>query len=278
MDQVNLLAWTGRTEAATGSISRLDAHRIAAVLGAPSDQITVGTPMPALWHWCAFPPTVTAAELGADGHPHLGGFMPPVRLDRRMWAGGALRFHAPLCVGDQISRQSTIRSATEKEGRMVFVTVDHRICGPRGLAVEERQDIVYLPMPDRYDPPKKRAMPDQPTRQYRMDMTETLLFRYSAVTLNAHRIHYDLNYARTVEQYPGLVVHGPLQATLLMQEAVALRGSCPTEFHFRAVHPMFAGEPMDLVTVEEEDGSAQLSTGQSGHRGMDATAIWEATV
>lgn len=154
---------------------------------------------------------------------------------------------------------------------MVFVTVDHAIYGPSGLAIEERQDIVYLEIPDTYSPPKKKPLPTAPIEE--IDTTEALLFRYSAVTFNAHRIHYDLAYTKEVEKYPGLVVHGPLQATLLMRAAIRERGRTPKYFDFRGVHPMFAGAPCEIA-MEAEDAVLSLWTGQDGHQCMQATAIW----
>ncbi|MEO0939889.1 MAG: MaoC family dehydratase N-terminal domain-containing protein [Pseudomonadota bacterium] len=238
-----------------------------------------GDVLPPLVHWCAFPPAVHMSELQADGHPMVGGFLPPVPLRRRMWAGGTLKFGRAIRVGEPLERRSSIRSVTTKEGRsgpMVFVTVDHAIYGNHGLAVTEQQDIVYLEIPDSYTPPKKLPMPDTPLATRTVDPTETLLFRYSALTFNAHRIHYDQTYTREVEHYPGLVVHGPLQASLLMQHAIAVKGRAPDQFHFRGVHPLFAGTPMDVVAFEDAAGLT-LYTGAEGHQGMQAGAIWEGT-
>ncbi|MDP4992590.1 MAG: MaoC family dehydratase N-terminal domain-containing protein, partial [Marivita lacus] len=232
-------------------------------------------PLPPLWHWCAFPLSTPNDKLGKDGHPRETDLLPPVRLDRRMWAGGALKFYGPaLKIGDPLERRSSIRSVTEKDGSsgpMVFVTVDHAIYGPAGLAIEERQDIVYLEIPKTYTPPSKKPLPVQAVEQ--IDTTEALLFRYSAVTFNAHRIHYDLPYTREVEKYPGLVVHGPLQATLLMRAAIRERGRTPKYFDFRGVHPMFAGAPCEIAFAAE-DAVLSLWTGQDGHQCMQATAIW----
>ncbi|MFY0595491.1 MAG: MaoC family dehydratase N-terminal domain-containing protein [Cognatishimia sp.] len=237
-----------------------------------------GALLPPLWHWAAFPPLTPTDHLGEDGHPPTGGLLPPMAQKRRMWAGGSLRFHAPLLVGEKLKRKSTVLDIKIKEtgaGDMVLVTVEHRICGQAGLAIEERQDIVYLNMPTSFVPPKKRAMPDSPAFQASHATPATLLFRYSAVTYNAHRIHYDLPYAQEVEHYPALVVHGPLQATLLMQAATAHKDAVPSDFHYRGVHPMFGGTDLDIVAVEE-DGALNLFTGQDGHQGMQATAMWEA--
>ncbi|MDG1471242.1 MAG: MaoC family dehydratase N-terminal domain-containing protein [Ascidiaceihabitans sp.] len=282
MDQVNLSAWEGRTQTRTGSVSQAQAAQLHATLGnARTLAPTQGEPLPALWHWCAFPMSTPMSELSKDGHPGLGGFLPPVLLDRRMWAGGSLRFGAPLRVGERLEARSSIRSVTKKPGAsgpMVFVTVDHAIYGEKGLAISERQDIVYLEIPQEFSPPRKRDMPRDPVLNRTVDMPETLLFRYSALTFNAHRIHYDLPYAQEVENYPGLVVHGPLQATLLMQEAVKHRGRTPDHFDFRGVHPAFAGTPLQIAGTEEVAGGLSLVTGTDTHQCMQATAMWEETV
>jgi 3-methylfumaryl-CoA hydratase len=280
MDQINLLAWTGRMATEKGGLDARQSAMMHATLG----RVTTGTPMagdvlPPLWHWAAFPPMARIEELGPDGHPQPGGFLPPMPAARRMWAGGSVRFHAPLHVGEVLTRQSVIRDVSTKEGqngRMVFVTVDHRVSGVHGLALTERQDIVYLPMPTEYTPPTARPLPEEPVLCDSLDISEALLFRYSALTFNAHRIHYDLAYTQKVEHYPGLVVHGPLQATLLMQAAIRHKGRAPAEFHYRGVHPVFAG-PMEIAATEE-DGALTLCTGQDGHQGMQASAIWEETV
>jgi 3-methylfumaryl-CoA hydratase len=162
---------------------------------------------------------------------------------------------------------------------MVFVTVGHDIKGPRGLAVQERQTIVYLDIPETFSPPKKRAMPTDAAAQTTFDVREPTLFRFSAITFNAHCIHYDLPYTQSVEKYPGLVIHGPLQAMQLMQLAQEHRGGPPSHFEFRGVHPMFLGcGQLDLAAVEDEDGGLALYAGQAGHQGTVARALWEGTV
>ena len=214
------------------------AAQIHATLGmAEAPAPIAGEVMPPLWHWCAFVPTVPTEELGRDGHPKLGGFLPPVPLQRRMWASADLRFHQPLHVGETLTRHSVIRSVEEKAGAsgpMVLVTVAHELHGADGLAIEEVQNIVYLDIPDTYSPPRKRPMPETPLRHDTVEASEVLLFRYSALTFNAHRIHIDLPYAQEVERYPGLVVHGPLQAIWLIQAAHRARGHGPTGFRFAA--------------------------------------------
>ena len=282
MDQINVKAWEGRSQTDEGAISAGMAAQIHATLGAPRTPApSLGQILPPLWHWCAFPPTAPMDELGADGHPALGQFLPPSDLRRRMWAGGSLNFYAPLRVGERLQRRSVLRSVKQKEGKtgpMMFVQVDHKVYGERGLAVEERQDIVYLQIPSIYAPPAKQPLPVAPVLHRVVPMSETLLFRYSAITFNAHRIHYDQAYAREIEHYPGVVVHGPLQATLLMQAACAHKGRCPVQFDFRGVHPVFHGDALDIMATEDEDGNLALCTGQAGHQGMQAHAMWEGTL
>lgn len=278
MDQVNLNAWVGKTVSDVGGIDIGTAARLQATIGRAQDTAPrKGCVLPPLWHWSAFAPTAHVDHLGCDGHPAPGTLLPPLGLPRRMWAGGALSFHAPVRVGDTLRRHTSVRSVDTKTtgaGPMALVTLDHMIFGPQGLAIEERQDIVYLPMPDRFTPPKARVMPADTAET--LEMSATLLFRYSALTFNAHRIHYDADYARDVEKYPGLVVHGPLQAALLMRHATEQAQGHPVYFDFRAVHPMFADTPLDICATEE-DGTMVLFTGQHGHQGMQATAVFEAT-
>ncbi|CUH78896.1 MaoC family dehydratase N-terminal domain-containing protein [Tropicibacter naphthalenivorans] len=280
MDQINLLAWTGRMADELGGLDARQAAMMHATIGRPGTAAPKpGDRLPLLWHWAGFPPIASMEELGDDGHPRPGGFLPPMPNARRMWAGGSLSFLAPLHVGETMTRKSTIQDIQKKEGAagdMMFVTVEHRIFGQQGLSVVERQDIVYLPMPDRYTAPKARPVPANPVLSEQIDANEKLLFRYSALTFNAHRIHYDLEYTRDTEHYPNLVVHGPLQATLLMQAATEHKGRAPVDFHYRGVHPVFAGA-VDIVALEE-DGALSLCTAQDGHQGMQATAIWEETV
>jgi 3-methylfumaryl-CoA hydratase len=281
MDKVNAEAWVGRTDIGAGRISAEAAAMIHATLGTSTHAAPVdGEDLPPLWHWCAFPPVVPTSRLSSDGHPERGGFLPPLPLERRMWAGGELTFHRPLHVGEAIERQSSIRAVTEKDGAagpMAFVTVDHRILGEDGLAVEERHDIVYLPMPDRFRAPRAIPAPTGPRAiDEQVQITTPLLFRYSAITFNAHRIHYDLTYATEVERYPGLVVHGPLQATWLIDAATRHRGTPPSRFSYRGVHPVFHTDSVSLVgEATGPDELALCTVVEAGHRGMQATANWQ---
>lgn len=276
MDKLNVEAWVGRGTLTIGSVSESQARQISATLDqgeAPRE----GEDLPPLWHWCAFANAVDTASLGRDGHARGTELLPPVQLARRMWASGSLSFHHPLRVGETIERRSRVYSVVEKasaSGPMVFVTLSHQIWNSEGLAIEEMQDIVYLDIPEVFLPPAKRPM--HPVIVDKKQMHEALLFRYSALTFNAHRIHYDLPYTQQVEKYPNLVVHGPLQATLLMNAATKFKGRKPISFDFRGLHPMFSGQSCDIAMAENEDG-LELWTGQNGHQCMRAHAVWEQT-
>lgn len=278
-DEVGALrSWIGRKECQSDLVTEATLARWGATL---DRRLTLEGPeavLPPLAHWALFPPVVSQSQLGPDGHPARGGFLPPVRLPRRMWAGGRLRLHEPLRVGDTVRRESTIVSVDGKAGRagpLVFVTVRHLLHGPRGLAVDELQDIVYrgprvageLPSPGRPAP-----RDEQMRREMRVDAT--LLFRYSALTFNAHRIHYDRDFAVAVEGYPGLVVHGPLVATLLLdllwreRPAAVVKG-----FEFRATGPLFDGLPFSLCARDAGAGRIALwACDHEGHLAMQAEA------
>ena len=280
MDQINLGAWIDRSDVATGGVSAQSAATIHAVLGRPDQTAPQdGDVLPHLWHWYAFPPTAGMDELREDGHPRLSDFMPPVRLNRRMWAGGNLEFRAPIHVGEALTRRTRIANIVEKSGAtgdIVIVSLDHEISARGRLCVMERQNIVYLQIPDSYRAPKAVAAPAHPAITEQVDVTTPLLFRYSAITFNAHRIHYDLPYAQQAEKYPDLVVHGPLQANLLIEQATRHRGFAPSMFSYRGVHPLFAGDALSLSTVKTSDAEWSLSTVANGaHQCMQASAIWE---
>ncbi|SDE57219.1 FAS1-like dehydratase domain-containing protein [Ruegeria marina] len=273
--------WVGRKETVTGCVPVTSAIAIHATLSRPYlDCPAAGDPMPALWHWYAFPSAVGTCDLAADGHPRLGGFLPPVPYERRMWASGRLQFLGDLVVGEEIEKTSTITSIEEKSGSaggMVFVEVEHELRGRRGLAVRESQTIVYLPIAPEFSPPPRKMAPTRDlVIDIRQPVSTALLFRYSAITFNAHRIHYDLPYARQVEHYPGLVVHGPLQANLLLAEATAWKGRRPDRFSFRGVHPMFQGADIHLRATQAGTGRLDMCTvAAAGHICMQSKAEWE---
>ncbi len=280
MDQMNLTAWIDRSDTLEGGVSVQTARMIHAVLGASGTTAPAqGDLMPHLWHWYAFPPTAAMEELGTDGHPRVGDFMPPIRLNRRMWAGGNIEFLAPLHVGEPLRRRTKIANISEKTGaagEMIIVNLDHEIHGRNGLAVLERQDIVYLQIPDSYAPPEAKPAPATPDAVQNVPLSTPMLFRYSAITFNAHRIHYDLPYCQEVEHYPDLVVHGPLQAQLLMNMATRERGAAPRMFAYRGVHPLFAGDALRLQARKKTESEwALCAVAQGTHQTMQANAMWE---
>ncbi len=247
-----LTDWIGRTEQIDDLITATPYAALSATLDRPADRPADGTPLPPVWHWLYFLPLARQSIIGADGHPQRGGFLPPVPLPRRMWAGSQLEFRTPIRVGDRVTRTSTIESVDEKHGRtgtLVFVKVRHEIAvagavqAQGGPALIEYHDIVYrdLPQPDDPVPPPKAAQATPAGGwERRIVPDDVLLFRYSALTFNGHRIHYDRRYVTGVEGYPGLIVHGPLIATLLLD---ALRHEHPdaqvAKFEFRAIRPTF---------------------------------------
>ena len=240
------------------------------------------TPLPALWHWLYFLPLHRQSEIGPDGHVRRGGFLPPVPLPRRMWAGSQLVFHRPLRVGDAITRLSIIEDVTEKtgrSGRLVFVKVRHEIRTSERTepALTEHHDIVYREAPNPGDAaPRPQPAPAASAWEKRWVPDEVLLFRYSALTFNGHRIHYDRRYVTEAEGYPGLVVHGPLIATLLLD---LLRWQRPeatvARFEFRAVRPIFDIHPFFVCGEPAADGkSVRLwSRDHEGALAMDASAV-----
>jgi 3-methylfumaryl-CoA hydratase len=251
-----LRGWIGSSEIGTDRITPGLVERFGATLGLDEGGRNDGDPAPPAIHWCLAQPAVATAMLGGDGHPARGGFLPPVPLARRMWAGGSLSFHDDLRIGDSVTRRSKVADVTAKAGRsgpLVFVTIVHEIETARGLAISERQDIVYRqPSPPGATaaPPAASAPPREADFSQAMDATSVLLFRYSALTFNSHRIHYDADYARKVEGYPGLVVHGPLQATLLLNLAVRLGGGwLPARFDYRGLAPLFAGQRFTINAI-----------------------------
>jgi len=251
-----------------------------APLDYPVEAISSGTALPPLWHWLYFLPLHRQSELGPDGHAERGGFLPPVPLPRRMWAGGRFDFRSPLRVGDEVVRTSTIENVTSKVGRtgpLVFVTVRHevRAGGAAEPALVEFHDIVYRAerRPDEVEPAPTPARTGA-LWQRRIVPDDVLLFRYSALTFNGHRIHYDRRYVTEVEGYPGLIVHGPLLATLLLD---LVRRNAPeaevTAFRFRAVRPTFDLHPFQVNGEPQADGTVRLwAQDHDGFLTMDASA------
>ncbi|MDN7855407.1 MaoC family dehydratase N-terminal domain-containing protein [Burkholderia cepacia] len=251
----SLDAWLGKTETLGDDITAFPLNALVATLDRPSP----GDVVPPMWHWLYFLPVAPLAEVGPDGHPRRGAFLPPVPLPRRMWAGGRLTFHAPLRTGRRAMRESTIvnlEDKTGRSGRLVFVTVQHRIECDGVLCVEEEHDIVYRDAPQPGAPtPKPIAAPAGDAWSRTVTADAVMLFRYSALTFNGHRIHYDRSYVTQEEGYPGLVVHGPLIATLLVDLVRRERPDAAlASFAFRAVRPTFDGEPFTLCGKPSDDG------------------------
>ena len=239
-----LRTWIGRSETREDISTAGPLSRMAALLDRDPMSWPDGTPVPELWHWAYCLPCERQSGLGVDGHPARGGFLPPVPLPRRMWAGSKLDFLRPLVAGAAISRRSVISDVTCKEGRtgsLVFVTVEHQVCDAQGPVITERQDIVYraAPTPGAASGAATATAAQQAQWTRTIEPTQALLFRYSALTFNSHRIHYDRPYARDEEGYAGLVVHGPLIATLLVDLVHReLPGTRLRTFEFRGVSPL----------------------------------------
>jgi 3-methylfumaryl-CoA hydratase len=220
------------------------------------------------------------SELGPDGHPTRGGFLPPVPLPRRMWAGGELEFFEALRVGDEMTRTSRISDVTMKTGSsgvLCFVSVEHLITTPRGTAIRERQDIVYRDMSTApASAPAKPPAPPPAAQHRESHMADpVLLFRYSALTFNGHRIHYDRDYVTKVEGYPGLIFHGPMQAAFLVEFAAKLHGgAAPKKFSYRGVQPLFEGNEFS-INANNTNAVMELWTANSaGQPTMKGTATW----
>ena len=274
-----LRAWQGRTETLHDQITAAPVRALAATLDRDDAPPVAGTPLPALWHWLYFLPHHRQSEMGPDGHARRGGFLPPVPLPRRMWAGGRLTWHAPLRVGDDVQRTSRIDSVSHKSGRtgdLVFVGVRHEITGPQGLAIAEEHDIVYRAAAQPGDPAPPPSTPSH-TAVWSREIVpdDVLLFRYSALTFNGHRIHYDRRYVTQVEGYPGLIVHGPLIATLLADLVRRERpGAQLALFSFKAVRPTFDLHPFRVNGRPSADGK-NIDLWATDHEGwltMQATA------
>lgn len=268
-DIAHLSQWIGRSEERCERLAPFPSNALAATLDRPDPAYGEGTALPPLWHWLHFLPIHAMSEVGADGHAEKGGFLPPVTLPRRMWAGSRFTFHTPLVIGDTVSRVSTIAKVDHKVGRtgeLVFVTVKHRLSGAGGLAIEEEHDIVYREAAQPGAPALPPvAAPVEADWRRPIHPDAVLLFRYSALTFNSHRIHYDLDYVTKVEGYPGLIVHGPLIATLLLD---GLRCQKPeariTSFSFRAVAPIFHVDDFAVCGHFTGPGKAKLWAEKAG--------------
>ncbi len=279
IDLSTLKQWEGRQEHLTDEMTAFPVKALKATIEAPYvGDGQKGEALPPLWHWLYFLPLHAQSSLGEDGHARKGGFLPPVPLPRRMWAGGRFGFQAPLRVGEQVEKISTIASVNAKEGRsgrLVFVTVRHELSVAGEQRLWEEHDIVYRDLPAADAPVVTPTPAPVGTWQRKITPDDVLLFRYSALTFNGHRIHYDRRYVTQVEGYPGLIVHGPLIATLLLD---LLQREMPnatiTEFHFRAVRPTFDTSHFCVNGEPSDDGKTVhlWSSDAEGYLTMDATA------
>lgn len=277
---IDLQSWVGSTETRRDRVTAAPVAALAATLDLEPVTLRDGDPVPPLRHWLWFLPMDRSSDLGPEGHRLKGGFLPPVPLPRRMWAGGRIEFRRPLRVGENLERESTVVGVQEKMGRtgpLVFIEVRHEIRGETGVVLTEFQDLVYREQA-RPGAGASRSEPAPPdavwTRQVVPD--DILLFRYSALTFNSHRIHYDRRYATQVEGYPGLVVHGPLIATLLMDLLDRNMGTSNVNgFEFRAVSPLFDTAPFTVCGAPEEGRVRLWAANADGHLAMRATAVLE---
>jgi 3-methylfumaryl-CoA hydratase len=255
----DLRRWIGRTAEAEGLVTAANADVLAATLDRDDPPYAAGDEIPPGWHWYYFPERVKLSETAADGHARRGAFMPPVPLPRRMWAANKQTYHRPLHIGETVRRVSTLVDVSPKEGKsgaLCFVTAKHEVFGESGLATTEEQTTVYRGPADPKAPPAAaQAPPGKAVWRRTVHPSPVLLFRYSAVTMNSHRIHYDRDYTTKVEGYPGLLVHGPLIMTLLLD---LFRRELPrarlASFAARAVAPLYDGAAFEVQGEPGADG------------------------
>ena len=279
LDIDHLRTWIGRTTTVEDRVTEVPLRALTATLDRDDAPVGPGDEIPPCWHWLYFLPVNRQSEIGPDGHPQRGGFLPPVPLPRRMWAGSRIAFVAPIRPGQAIVRRSCIEDVSLKAGRsgpLVFVKVAHEIAADGQLAIIEYHDIVYRDMPAPGEPaPAAVVAPADATWVRRIVPDDVLLFRYSALTFNGHRIHYDRRYVTEVEGYPGLIVHGPLIATLLLD---LLRRERPdaqvAQFAFKAVKPIFDVAPFEVCGQQVDDRHVKLwARTTEGHLAMEASVV-----
>jgi len=278
LDLDHLRQWIGRTTEASDIVTAQLVKGLRATLFQEIGEPKPGDAAPWTVHWCLAQPVFPMSALSADGHPTRGGFLPPVPLPRRMWAGGELEFLDALRVGDEATRTSRISDVTMKTGStgvLCFVSVEHLITTPRGTAVRERQDIVYRDMSSAPAGAKPAAAPPFAKHRESHMADPVLLFRYSALTFNGHRIHYDREYVTKVEGYPGLVFHGPLQAAFIVEFAAKLHGGTPPKkLGYRGVQPLFEGSEFSVNANDTAAGMELWTANSQGQPTMKGTATW----
>ena len=271
-------AWIGRTESVHDGLSAEQARSAAATFDEDFIDRESGSPLPPLWHWFYFLPRARQSALDVDGHPQRGGFLPPIPFPRRMFAGARLRFHASLRLGTSATREGEIRNVVMKSGRsgsLAFVTVGYRVLQDGVLCIEEEQDIVYRESGAPVHAPVILPRPEAADGRWMRTITPDarLLFRFSALTFNAHRIHYDRPYATSEEGYPGLVVHGPLTAMLLADLVRRNTASPMTAFSFRGLAPLFDLAPFHLTGIADGASVSLEALGPDHAPALSASAV-----
>jgi 3-methylfumaryl-CoA hydratase len=280
IDLDHLRQWIGRTTEASDIVTAQLVKGLRATLFQEIGEPKAGDAAPFTTHWCLAQPVFPMSQLSQDGHPSRGGFLPPVPLPRRMWAGGELQFLDTLRVGDEPKRSSRISDVTMKTGStgtLCFVSVEHEVTTSRGTAIRERQDIVYREMSSTPQAASAKPAAPPPAAQHReTHMADpVLLFRYSALTFNGHRIHYDRDYVTKVEGYPGLIFHGPLQATFIVELAAKLHdGKPPKKFSYRGLQPLFEGSEFSINANQTDNGMELWTANSAGQPTMKGTATW----
>jgi len=279
-DLDHLRQWIGRTESMRDMATAFPVAAMSATLDRRDPDPKHGDIIPPGWHWLYFLETKPASELAHDGHAKRGGFLPPVMLPRRMWAGGRIEFLRPIRIGDEIRRDSEILSVESKSGNsgsLVFVTVRHTVSVADETAVAEEHDIVYREAAKPGDAPAPgKPAPQNAAWRRELIADEAMLFRYSALIFNAHRIHYDIDYCRNEEHYPGLIVHGPLQTTLLLDLSRRHEPRPVRKLDYRAQSPLFHTDRFSVNGEPSADGaSARIWTASpGGSYAMSSTAYY----
>ena len=275
MEEPDFADWIGKSRGDEDEATAYPVQALAATLDLETPATSPGDAIPPAWHWLWFLATAPQASLGHDGAEARGEFLPPVELPRRMWAGGSFTFHQPLRLGERIRRVSTIREIqrkTGRQGKLAFVTVEHEISGAAGLAVSETHNIVYRAAAVPGAAAAPLAAPEDAVWRREIVPDPVLLFRFSALTFNGHRIHYDRSYCTDTEGYPGLVVHGPLQAMLLLELARVEAPRPVRRFDYRAQAPIFDTGPFSVNGRPEGDGAELWTADAAGHLGMSGRA------
>jgi 3-methylfumaryl-CoA hydratase len=279
LDLPRLQGWIGRVQTGDDVATVRQARLMAATVDLDGLDFDIGTPLPPLWHWLYFLEGQPAAHLGRDGHPARGGFLPPVPLPNRLWAGGRVDFLHPVPLGASMRKRSQVLDVQHKRGRsgdLVFVTVLHEVRVGETLCIREEHDIVYRPMPATAASASVPGPDLPPEADFSLpwEPTSTQLFRYSALTFNGHRIHYDLDYCRQVEGYDHLVVHGPLSATRLAEVGQALAGRPLRRLVYRGLRPATLGQCLWLKARRQDDGSLSMWSELSDRRCSMTAQAW----